>query len=214
MKTWPSWYPRVQADYLSQVFQWFNEDRSLMRLERPMAPRQAQLIRWLSRLAKPLVGAEVGVFGGHTSEVLLRELPELSLWMVDPWRPYRGASEIGDQDATAFERAMASAIWWTEFAGERRFVLRESSPQAADRFADASLDFAFIDGNHLYESVCADLFAWWPKIRAGGLLAGHDFGVHRDATGQWGVRRAVNEFVAATHRELLLGPDGTWCITK
>ena len=109
---------------------------------------------------------------------------------------------------------MASAVWWTDFARSRRFVLREGSPDAASRFAEGSLDFVFIDGNHLYESVCADLFAWWPKIRRGGLFMGHDSGVNRDATGQWGVRRAVDEFVDRVGRELSLGDDGAWCLEK
>ncbi len=58
---------------------------------------------------------------------------------------------------------------------------------AAAIFADASVDFVFLDANHSYESVVNDLRAWWPKIRPGGMLAGHDY--------TWtGVRRAVHEF--------------------
>ena len=90
MRTWPQFYPKVQADYFSQIFQWFNEELSVMRLERPVSPRQSQLFRWLRRLRGPITGAEVGVFGGHTSEALLREFPQLKLLMVDPWRPYDG----------------------------------------------------------------------------------------------------------------------------
>ena len=102
---------------------------------------------------------------------------------------------------------MQSSLYWTEFAKDRRYVLREPSPSAAARFADASLDFAFIDGNHVYEQVCADIRGWWPKIRQGGLLTGHDYGVYGDSKGEWGVQRAVDEFVAATDRELVVGLD-------
>jgi hypothetical protein len=77
-----------------------------------------------------------------------------------------------------------------------------------------SLDFAFIDGNHRYEHVRADLHAWWPKIRAGGLLSGHDYGVCRDATGQWGVRCAVDEFSANVRRAVQVGSDGVWWIER
>ncbi len=214
MQTWPEWYPRVQADYLSLLFQWFNEEPDVMRLERSVSQRQTQLLRWIGKLPGAITGAEVGVFYGHTSEALLRERADLKLWMVDPWKPYEGKSTIGGQSPEALERAMAHAVWWTDFAKERRFVLREGSPTAAARFAEGSLDFAFIDGNHLYEAVCADLFAWWPKIRNGGLLTGHDYGTGRDAEGLWGVRRAVDEFAALQQREITLGLDGTWCIEK
>lgn len=66
-----------------------------------------------------------------------------------------------------------------------------SSLRAAVLFADASLDFVFIDANHSYEAVINDIRAWWPKIRPGGLLAGHDY--------SWtGVARAVHEFFGRT----------------
>jgi hypothetical protein len=49
-----------------------------------------------------------------------------------------------------------------------------------------------------------DLRAWWPKLRAGGLLAGHDFipdGII--AQGDFGVQRAVTEFAVSVAREVL-----------
>lgn len=214
MQTWPDWYPQVQADYLSQVFQWFNEEPDVMRVERPLVSRQRQLLEWLRRLPRPQRGAEIGVFRGDTSEALLREIPDLELWLVDPWRPYGGASRVGEGSQQSFDQAMAAALFWTEFARHRRFILREPSTFAATRFDQAELDFVFVDANHTYEHVCADIKAWWPKVRPGGLLMGHDYGVYGDATGQWGVRRAVDEFVTATDRELILGSDGTWCVTR
>lgn len=214
MRTWQDWYPKVQADYLSVIFQWFNEELDVMRLERPVASRQAQLVEWLRPLWPRALGAEVGVFRGNTSEVLLREFPDLMLWLVDPWRPYDGPCRMGAGDQPAFDRAMSAAMFWTEFARDRRFVLREPSVQAAGRFDHGELDFVFIDADHRYEHVCADIHAWWPRLRKGGLLMGHDYGVYRDQTGEWGVRRAVDEFIAATDRELRTGHDGTWCVVR
>lgn len=46
---------------------------------------------------------------------------------------------------------------------------------AAKLYEDNSLDFVFIDGDHRRENVLSDLNAWWPKVRPGGVLAGHDF---------------------------------------
>jgi len=67
-------------------------------------------------------------------------------------------------------------------------LLRCRSTQAARMFDDGSLFFVFVDGSHHYEDVKADLEAWEPKIRKGGIFAGHD---HTDSF--QGVLRAVAE---------------------
>jgi cephalosporin hydroxylase len=66
--------------------------------------------------------------------------------------------------------------------------VRMTSTQAAACYDDHSLDFVFLDADHTYASVVADITAWRPKIRPGGYLAGHDFG--------WtGVKQAVNQLL-------------------
>jgi predicted O-methyltransferase YrrM len=50
----------------------------------------------------------------------------------------------------------------------------QTSPEAAQQYADGSLDFVFIDASRDYDSVKADILGWWPKVKPGGLLAGHD----------------------------------------
>ncbi|HEY0980940.1 MULTISPECIES: class I SAM-dependent methyltransferase [unclassified Schlesneria] len=212
--TWPQWYPRVQLDYGCQIFQWFNEDRRVFQVERPVADRQWQLTQWLREFDNVRYGVEVGVFDGSTSDVLLREFPQLTLWMVDPWAPFTGCEPLSHLDQVAFERIFHEALWWTSHAPERRHVLRETSNRAASGFSDGSLDFVFIDANHQYETVCTDLDCWWPKVRTAGYLCGHDYGVYGDATGEWGVKRAVDAFVATQSRELRLGRDGMWLLRK
>jgi hypothetical protein len=53
--------------------------------------------------------------------------------------------------------------------------LRMDSALAAGRFADKSVSFVFIDANHSEESVSRDIAAWLPKVKPGGVLAGHDW---------------------------------------
>lgn len=54
-------------------------------------------------------------------------------------------------------------------------LIRKPSLVAADDFADGSLDFVFIDGAHNFTSVRDDIRAWLPKVKPGGVLAGHDY---------------------------------------
>lgn len=49
------------------------------------------------------------------------------------------------------------------------------SARIAENYADCSLDFVFIDGDHSYEGVKRDILAWIPKLKIGGILAGDDF---------------------------------------
>ena len=49
------------------------------------------------------------------------------------------------------------------------------SVEAASLFENGSFDFVYLDADHSFESVWQDLSVWYPKIRIGGILAGHDF---------------------------------------
>ena len=89
-----------------------------------------------------------------------------------------------------------------------------TSEQASNLFADNSLDFVYIDGNHKYEYVLQDLNLWYPKVKQGGYLMGDDYlGYDKEwwyksgdgkkdkilkkdgkVLGHFGVNSAVNEF--------------------
>lgn len=77
-------------------------------------------------------------------------------------------------------------------------IIESDSALAADSFADASVDFCFIDAAHDYASVVRDLLAWTPKIKAGGVIAGHDY-PHPD------VHRAVMECFAGSGPYTVVG---------
>lgn len=69
--------------------------------------------------------------------------------------------------------------------------IKNTSLESSKLFEDDSLDFVFIDASHEYEDVKNDILAWLPKVKDGGILAGHDYYVNTD----WfpGVKKAVNE---------------------
>lgn len=53
-------------------------------------------------------------------------------------------------------------------------IIEGDSAESAAKVPDASLAFAYLDAAHDYDSVRKDLAAWIPKVRPGGMLAGHD----------------------------------------
>jgi predicted O-methyltransferase YrrM len=78
------------------------------------------------------------------------------------------------------------------------FVVCDSAVMA-QRFD--SVDFAFIDASHAYEAVARDIQAWWPKIKSGGTLAGHDY--YPQNPKNWpGVAKAVHDFVKRENLKL------------
>ena len=53
--------------------------------------------------------------------------------------------------------------------------IRKPSVEASNDFRDNSIEIVFIDAAHEYEPVKEDINAWLPKVRNGGLIAGHDY---------------------------------------
>lgn len=56
----------------------------------------------------------------------------------------------------------------------------EGDSVAVAKTFTASVDFIYFDGGHRYQEVCADLVAWLPRVKYGGIIAGHDFDFNCD----------------------------------
>jgi len=76
-------------------------------------------------------------------------------------------------------------------------LLRGPSARMAECICREELDFVYIDADHTYEAVKADIAAWWPKVRVGGTIGGHDYVKRTLPNGvSFGVIQAVTEFAA------------------
>ena len=79
-------------------------------------------------------------------------------------------------------------------------MLQNSTLDAARRFPDGHFDWIYLDATHTYAEARRDLEAWYPKVRVGGLVSGHDYQFQHQEIGDgytFGVRDAVDEFAAA-----------------
>jgi hypothetical protein len=163
----------------------------------------------------PRIGVEVGVYRGGLSARLLSADPALHLFMVDPWGEVDESYATTDDHIARFyqadhDAAMEKALQAVAPYEGRYSVMRKKSVDAAREFKDASIDWVFIDGDHSYEGVKADLWAWWPKVRPRGLFSGHDWRDERN----YGVIKAVSEFAEEKGLQVRLGPNYTWFITR
>lgn len=134
---------------------------------------------------------EVGSWKGKSSAYMAVEIANsnknIEFYCVDIW-----------ESSLEYENHEETSILYEIFLNNMKPVesyytpLKMKSLDAVSRFGDHSLDFVFIDASHEYENVKADIIAWLPKIKPGGVLAGHDYYIDGP---DWkpGVKRAVNE---------------------
>lgn len=139
------------------------------------------------------VGAEVGVFEGTLTQALLKRIPGLKLYGIDLWENYKGYErDLASQFlVNAYEKAVENT------KGYDCILIKGWSNEVVKQFEDESLDFVYIDGNHKFEYTVEDIALWSPKVRKGGIIAGHDY---RDwsHTSRWDnmqVKEAVDAWV-------------------
>lgn len=152
--------------------------------------------------AKHLV--EVGVKAGETTGFLLANLPDLHVTAIDPWGNVSNSAESYED----WEWKKIKRQFWTN-VGENKArctMLRQQSVDAA-RSVLKPVEIVFIDAAHDEENVLADIRAWWPKVREGGILCGHDY-QHKFP----GVHRAVAR--AFPLLQVAVMPDSVWCVNK
>lgn len=128
------------------------------------------------------VGAEIGTKKGEFAEILCRRHPEMRLNCIDPWMEYNWVSQRRQDEIYphAVQRLSAYNV----------NIIRKTSMDGVLDFADGSLDFVYIDGNHKFDFVMCDLIGWAKKVRQGGIVALHDY-----RPGEWaGVVEAIDAY--------------------
>lgn len=176
-----------QLKYLKSEVIWNDDDivDILSDLKHRIFPRPFERLAF-SR-SESLVGCEIGVCGGEHSLSLLKTLNLKKLYLIDPYEIYSDYSEgikhYGkSQDDLGITHQRARDLL-SEFKDTIEWI-HEYSSNAVGKIAE-ELDFVYIDGNHQYDYVYDDLKKYFPLVKSGGIIGGHDFynGFQRDHDG-------------------------------
>jgi hypothetical protein len=162
------------------------------------------------------VGVEIGVYQGELSKNILSLHPGLKWIMIDAWsqNTYEGKDDSAvspiwrERYENNAEENFQQAYANVEKYGDRASLLRLNSIEASKLFSDNTLDIVFADASHDYKSISSDSIAWWPKIKKGGYMCGHDYEVPEFPD----IKSAVHNIFKGYSIEL--DEDFTWFVRK
>lgn len=142
---------------------------------------------------KDLVGIELGSFAGDSTEMFLNSGSFKKLYCVDAW--------------TEGIFAYLENIFDERFAGNKKIAkIKEYTINASKQFQLNSIDFIYIDASHDYNSVKNDILHYYPKMKSGAIISGHDYLPYHQ-----GVIDAVNEIFG---KPIKVFKDNSWYVIK
>ena len=179
-----------------------------------MIKNRRQFVKQILKDCK--MGVEVGSFEGSFARYILETIDIEMLYLIEPF-----AMRWADKNEEKWMKCLKNI----EPHQDRASLIEGYSVPMSECFEDGELDFVYIDADHSYECTKEDIEAWYPKVKKGGIVSGHDYKNNGNARskamlgtrrlGVCGVKRAVDEFthklgvsLRTTHKE----PRNWWFI--
>jgi len=146
---------------------------------------------------------EVGCWKGRSTIYMADQIrgKKIKFYAVDIWEPFR------QEDGILFHSPMEEFLRNIEPVKDLITPIKGSSHDVHSQFEDESIDFLFIDANHDYEYCIKDIQLWYPKVKKGGVIAGHDYQFR-------GVKQAVDEFFGGRNDLRYYLPTSSWFVDK
>ena len=175
--------------------------------EQPQNVSGKGLVEPISKLEGNLIGVEVGVCNGVTSELFAQKISNINkLYAVDNYPSFvdwDGTRVTEERQAETMRRCKERLAKYPNV----EFVYK-SSVEFGETLFDDSIDFVFVDGDHSYEATLKDLQTYWPKVKTGGVFAGHDINLTS-------VTKALEEFFKdSPDTEIVTVENNAWYIIK
>lgn len=140
-------------------------------------------------ITKNMTLVEIGSFAGVSTWALAHYAKEVIA--IEPHGDFAAGigptSDIGEEDYH-IDTAIESFNYMLQ-QNKNVKHLKMLSEDAAKLYDDESIDAIYIDADHSDKAVTKDIKAWFPKVRPGGVIAGHDWGYG-------GIEVAVVKFVS------------------
>jgi len=146
---------------------------------------RSDLPRLLNCLGLANEAVEVGVQAGVNARNFLDKWQGKRLRLVDLWSSgqavsggnafYVDIANVHGDDVRRQHRVHCEARLEEPIGAGRAEIVNLDSSVAAAQIEDGSLDFVYLDARHDFAGVVTDIHAWWPKVRTGGVFAGHDY---------------------------------------
>ena len=130
-----------------------------------------KLCEWANEQGATGKAVEIGSYSGEGTVVIAKHFKEVTA--VDPWMNGYDINDVASQQCPM--KFVFQAFQDKTEDLENVMFIRGKSIDALESIKDESCDFVYIDGDHRYEGVLADLNGWRPKLREGGVMAGHDW---------------------------------------
>ena len=177
----------------------------------------------LKYLPKGGVVAEIGVWEGGFSKLIVKHTDPKRLHLIDPWlhqddEDYAAdPANVGNTEHEKLFRKVTKTFGRAIRKGDV-VVHRDFSGNAVGGFDDGYFDWIYIDGLHTVEGVTADLRDFDRTMKDDALILGHDYSNQRAAeTMNFGVVEAVDAFVTETDWEfaaLTVEPLPTYLLAR
>ena len=116
------------------------------------------------------VGVEIGVYMADYTRHIAQS--GLEIYGVDPWKIYR---DFGSTKGQERQERIYQITKKRLDPYPNAHIIRKTSMEAVKDFAPNSIDFVYIDGNHLFRHVADDIYEWAIRVRPGGIISGHDY---------------------------------------
>lgn len=150
------------------------------------------------------LGSAEGYFSADMASWGIKKLYVVDMWESCSYFP----GDAGSPQEWHDKNYKAAVERLSKF-GEVVEILRGPTVRMAQMVPDRSLDLVYIDACHSYECVKDDITAWWPKLKAGGIMAFHDYEAK-----QYGVKKAVLEFARSMYPGLMFENYGAYPIPE